>query len=236
MADETGRLLLDRPVWHALAGPHARFAHMHGMARRFIPDIGPLAAPRDYDEAGLAALAALVPADAALFTMEAVSHPAPPRVAMERREGVQMIAEAPAKARSRALPDRETLLPLGTAEAADMLALARLTEPGPFGMRTGELGRFWGVKREGRLIAMAGERLRLPGFSEVSGVCTHPDFRGHGFARALMLKVMAQIRDRNETPFLTSYAHNAGAIALYESIGFRVRREMTISVLTREEG
>lgn len=219
---------LDRPVWHALRGPHARFALGSDAAVRFIADIGPLAAARDFGEAGLAALAALVPERGALFTMEAVVHPPPPGIMIERREALQMVSEAWAKA-----PHDDRLFPLGPHDATEMFALASLTEPGPFGLRTGELGQFWGVKVDGRLVAMAGERLRVPGFSEVSGVCTHPDHRGRGYARALMLRVMEQIGRRNEMPFLTSYADNSGAIALYEGIGFRTRREMTISVLTR---
>lgn len=219
---------LDRPVWHALNGPNARFALGNDVAMRFIPDIGPLAAAQDFGETALKALAALVPAQGALFTMEAAAHPPPPSIVIERREALQMVAVTWSKE-----PHDDRLLPLGASDATEMLALASLTEPGPFGLRTGELGQFWGVKAEGRLVAMAGERLRVPGFSEVSAVCTHPDHRGRGYARALMLRVMEQIAGRDETPFLTTYAHNSSAIRLYEAIGFHTRREMTISVLTR---
>ena len=220
---------LDRPVWHALTGPHARFALGGGLARRFHPAIGPLSAAAQDDDVGMRALAALVPADEALFTLQALRHGELPGIATERREALQMIADM-----SRMQPETDgEMTRLTSADAEDMLALATLTEPGPFGIRTGELGQFWGVKAKGKLVAMAGERLRLDGYTEVSGVCVHPAFRGRGHARALMLRVMRQIADRGETPFLTAYAHNKGAIALYESIGFRTRREMVISVLRR---
>jgi predicted GNAT family acetyltransferase len=117
-----------------------------------------------------------------------------------------------------------------------MFALANLTRPGPFCERTHRLGDFVGVKVDGQLVAMAGERLRLPGFTEVSGVCTHPDHRGHGYAAALMSVVAGRIQGWGETPFLHVYAHNTGAIRLYEALGYRVRRVMKMTVLTRNEG
>lgn len=223
--------ILDCPVWHSLNGSHARFAIKLGKARRFHPDIGPLAATESKDDEAIAALAMLMLPDAPLFTMQADPHPAPPGTHAERHVALQMVAASVIEEPSRAID----MVPLGAEDAIQMLELAILTEPGPFGVRTGELGQFWGVRIGGRLVAMAGERLRVEGFSEVSGVCAHPDFRGQGLARALMLRVMAQIRARGETPFLTTYAHNAGAIALYEKIGFRTRREMTISVIRQQD-
>ena len=91
-----------------------------------------------------------------------------------------------------------------------------MTRPGPFRARTHHFGQFWGIRREGQLVAMAGERMRLPGFSEVSGVCTHPDWRGHGFARALSAFVANRIQARGETPFLHAYADNGAAVGLYQ--------------------
>jgi len=100
-----------------------------------------------------------------------------------------------------------------------MLALATLTRPGPFFDRTHQLGDFLGVRIEGQLVAMAGERMKPLGFTEVSVVCTHPDHRGRGYAGALMRLVAARILDHGETPFLHAYASNRGAIALYETRG-----------------
>jgi predicted GNAT family acetyltransferase len=118
-------------------------------------------------------------------------------------------------------------------DAPEMRTLAALTKPGPFASLTHRLGGFIGVKREGRLVAMAGERMRLDGFTEVSGVCTHPDHRGRGYAGALMRTVASRMLARGETPFLHSYADNATAIALYESLGFRTRAAINMAVLVR---
>jgi predicted GNAT family acetyltransferase len=122
---------------------------------------------------------------------------------------------------------------LGDADAPDMLALAQLTEPGPFLAHTHMMGTFHGVRVDGRLVAMAGERMRAPGFTELSGVCTHPDFRGRGFARQLSAVVAADIQARGETPFLHAWRDNHPAIALYASLGFRLRAEVDVAVLER---
>jgi predicted GNAT family acetyltransferase len=115
-----------------------------------------------------------------------------------------------------------------------MFDLARLTQPGPFFGRTHRLGDFVGVKTAaGRLAALAGERMRLPGFTEVSGVCTHPDHRGHGYAAALTSLVAGRIEARGETPFLHVFAHNTGAIRIYEALGYRIRCEMKLTLLGR---
>ena len=121
---------------------------------------------------------------------------------------------------------------LGEGDAAEMLALATLTQPGPFRARTHELSQFWGVRGDdGRLLAMAGERLKLDGMSEVSGVCTHPDARGRGLARMLSAHVASEIVRRGEAPFLHAYAGNAAAIRLYEALGFELRREVEAVVV-----
>jgi predicted GNAT family acetyltransferase len=128
------------------------------------------------------------------------------------------------------------LLPLGEQDAGEMLALASLTEPGPFFARTHRLGGFVGVKQGGKLVAMAGERMKPPGYTEVSGVCTHPDYRGRGYAAGLMRVVGRAILARGDLPFLHVYASNTGAIALYHGLGFTLRRTMMMTVLRRAPG
>ena len=200
-----------------------------GSARRFAPDIGPLAAARDGSAESLAALEALVPGDGALILLEGEDAAIVPATGVSRTaRGVQMVARDLKAVRSAA-----AIEPLSDADAAEMLALARLTEPGPFAARTHTLGQFLGVRDGGRLVAMAGERMKPEGFAEVSGVCVHPDNRGRGYAAALSALVAAQIEARGETPFLHAYADNAGAIRLYESLGFVVRCSMTVAVLER---
>ncbi len=125
---------------------------------------------------------------------------------------------------------------MGAGDASDMLALALLTQPGPFEAETWRMGRFFGVRRAGRLAAMAGQRMHPPGFVELSGVCTHPDFRGEGLATRLTNHVTRAILDTGETPFLHAWADNTGAIALYEKLGYRLRCEMNVAVFERARG
>lgn len=131
---------------------------------------------------------------------------------------------------------RAGIVRLGEPDAAEMLALATLTEPGPFLRHTHRMGSFFGIRVGGRLAAMAGERFRFPGCTEVSGVCTHPDFRGHGFARRLSRHVAAAIAARGETAFLHAWKSNVAAISLYETLGFQWRCEVNVAVVERESG
>ena len=104
-----------------------------------------------------------------------------------------------------------------------MLELTALTKPGPFGSRTHELGTYLGIRCEGQLVAMAGERLKVPGYTEVSAVCTHPEHTGKGYARVLMTEIMRSIGERGETPFLHVRLDNVRAVEIYERLGFRTR-------------
>ncbi|MBO9577000.1 MAG: GNAT family N-acetyltransferase [Sphingobium sp.] len=220
---------LDRPVWHALTGLQARHAVGGPLALRFHPEIGPLAAAASDDEPGLLALAALLPEEGGLATVHARPHPLPPGAMLDQaRPAVQMIADS--------APDpfdHPDIRPLGHRDAAEMHELALLTEPGPFAARTHELGQFWGIRAEGRLIAMAGERMRLPGLGEVSAVCVRPDARGRGLGMLMTRKAMSHIAAQGLQPFLHCYADNAAAIELYRRLGFRIRSEMVISRIRR---
>ncbi|HWM61014.1 MAG TPA: GNAT family N-acetyltransferase [Rhizomicrobium sp.] len=218
--------VLDRPVWNALTTRQASFARGGGHALRFDPQVGLFAATRDGSAEGVLPL---IPSGGGVALVE-IGEMAPPPGALVMQRAVleQMIAPAitPGKAKFE-------IVPLGDGDAAEMLALATLTEPGPFFRRTHQLGDFIGVKQNGKLVAMAGERMKPQGFTEVSGVCTHPEHRGRGYAGGLMRIVAQRILARGETPFLHVYAHNAGAIALYEALGFHRRTAMHMTVLAR---
>jgi ribosomal protein S18 acetylase RimI-like enzyme len=220
---------LDRPAWHALTSLQACHAVGNDAAVRFHPQIGPIAAARRHDGAGLAALAALVPDDGILATIEAQPHALPPGMGAEKiADLVQLTAPGPV-----APYEHPLVVPLGPADAPEMLALATLTEPGPFALRTHELGPFWGIRIDGRLAAMAGERMHLPGFGEVSAVCVHPDFRGQGLAEIVTRRAMARVASAGLTPFLHAYADNDAALGLYRKLGFAVRHVMTVMMFRR---
>ncbi|KQX17997.1 MULTISPECIES: GNAT family N-acetyltransferase [unclassified Sphingomonas] len=220
---------LDRPIWDALGHRHAGFALGDMRARRYRADISPFAAARDASPEALAALAALLPTEGGIVLLEAGTIAVPPGAVVEKQaSGVQMVAGA-------LEPDGpdDRVVTLTDADAPEMLALATLTEPGPFLANTHMFGGFIGVRIDGRLAAMAGERLKPQGHCEVSGVCTHPEFRGRGLAGLLSRIVANRIAARGETPFLHAYATNTGAIRLYEALGFRIRTEVSVLVLRR---
>ena len=143
---------------------------------------------------------------------------------------LQMVAEKPAGSTS---SNGFELLELGPADSPEMLALTALTKPGPFGTRTHELGTYIGLREKGKLVAMAGERLKVPGYTEISAVCTHPEHNGKGYAGLLMTEIMRRIRDRGETAFLHVRQDNARAITLYERLGFQARKLLHFAVLRK---
>lgn len=221
---------LDRPVWHALATRQAALARGDAQARRLAADYGPLAAAADRTPAAQAALLALIPPDGELWLVETADFPVPAGTVVRNSALChQMIL---AGTRPAAAPGF-VIEPLGEADGSEMHALASLTEPGPFAEHTHRFGGFLGVRHGGRLVAMAGERLKPEGFAEVSGVCTHPDHRGQGYAAGLMRAVMAAIVARGETPFLHVYAANTHAVSLYETLGFTIRSTLTKTVIAR---
>lgn len=223
---------LDRPVWATLVS-QPQLAEGSERAKRCRRDINLFASARDDEPASLAALAGLVHPGETVYVLQVPAIPTPTGLTLARAaRGVQMVATRPLTADEAAGPDE--LVTLGDADAPEMLALAQLTQPGPFLARTHTMGRFIGVRIEGRLAAMAGERLRLPGHVEVSGVSTHPDFRGRGLARRLSAAVARHLQAQGQQPFLHAWTTNTAAIRLYEGLGFALRSEVNVSVLQRE--
>lgn len=218
---------LDRPVWNALTARQVALAVGNAQARRYRPEINLFAAARDRSEESIAALGDLLPADDAIGLVERGAFPSIPGTRIVKQAVVnQMVATASPGVEHEFAP-----LVLGDADAAEMLALATLTEPGPFFAKTHLMGHFIGVRDGGKLVAMAGQRMRVPGFTEVSAVCTHPDFRGRGYAGKLMRVLIDRIVREGDAAFLHVYPDNVGAIALYEALGFRLRASLGFTVL-----
>jgi len=219
---------LDRPVWSALTSSQAQLAVATGAAVRIDPAYGPFAAACDAsDEAQAALIATLRGPDDCIGVVEREAWPTPSGTrVLGGGDLVQMVLERLADA-----PDDPRVVPLGENDVLEMAELALATEPGPWSSGTHRYGQFYGIRIGGRLAAMAGERMRVPGFVEVSGVCTWPEFRGQGLAAALIRRVARGLIAHGDTPFLHSYAANVRAIALYESLGFRTRAGMTFTIL-----
>ena len=222
---------LDRPVWTMLTGRQAHLAEGDARALRIDRGYGVFGVAADTGAGAQAALAALIPDAGELWIVEGERWPVPARAREVKRAVLaQMVADgAPPKPRAGDPP----IVALDEAHAAEMAALADHAKLGPWGPATHRYGPFFGIREDGRLLAMAGQRILVPGMAEVSGVATWEDCRGRGLARALIGHVMREMAARGETPFLHSYADNAGAIGLYESLGFRIRREVHVLVIAR---
>lgn len=224
---------LDNVIWQALTTRQASFAECCGTARRFVREVTSLSALEAPNDEGYDALAELVGAGGAAAVF--LDHDYEPRAGWERIGGAPLVQMVCANGRGSTFAPESSaeIVELGRADSPEMVALTELTKPGPFGTRTHELGYYVGIRQEGKLVAMAGERLKVPGHTEVSAVCTHQDYLGRGYAGALMTEVMRGIQTRGETPFLHVRADNARAIALYERLGFRIRYRGYYAVLRK---
>jgi GNAT superfamily N-acetyltransferase len=231
-ADET---LLDNPILNALLTDHSLLAMAQGHARRYPALIGPLAGAPDQSKASYDALRDLAGPGGmiGLFLHDPPSLPANWSLF---RGGtlMQMICHTPNLAALRALDPSGSLRRLKSTDVPAMMELAKLTEPGPFRERTFELGNFYGIFSGDRLLAMAGQRTRMPGFVEVSAVCTHPDARGRGFAAVVMREVMRDIAAEGRTSFLHAFDDNP-AVHLYKKLGFTHRRSFHLAIIRNGE-
>jgi ribosomal protein S18 acetylase RimI-like enzyme len=220
---------LDNIFWNCLDGPHRHFSTGTDRARRYAPGFSPIVGFPDPHAPDFAALRPFC-SPGEQFYCDAWSGPAPQgwRIDVEATmfrlvwDGRPGPADDPA-------PDG---VALGAEHVDQAVALAMLTRPGPFGPRTIELGDYFGIFDDGRLVAMAGERMAAAGHREISGVCTHPDFQGRGLARRLMLKLVRHQLARGETPFLHAMSANRRAHDLYLGMGFRDWCETVVRVVS----
>lgn len=227
---DSDEALLDRPIWSALTTRQKHLAEGGPQALRYPVDMTPFADMVDMSAASFAALGDLLSSSqvAALFTPEPVEIPAGFKVVLADT-GEQMIgspADSP-------LRDAE-IVTLGAADVPAMMALTELTKPGPFALRTHELGTFLGIRAGGELVAMTGERMKPGNFTEMTAVCVHPAYRGRGYAQALLAAVARQIEARGEIPFLHVFSNNVSAIALYQRQGMRIRRRLHVTAVMKQ--
>jgi ribosomal protein S18 acetylase RimI-like enzyme len=225
----TDEALLDNPAYASLCGAHARFAQVRGRVRRYPADVAPFLgmpfppSPQDWRDAA----ELVAPGDYAAVPYSGAALPDAWR-AVAAFDLVQMIGERVSGA------DCVEAIPLSAADVPEMMELGARTEPGPFLTRTIELGDYLGIRSAGALVAMAGERFQLDGWTEISAVCTSPEHRGQGLASQLVGALIARIQLRSQRVFLHVLRTNTGAIRLYEELGFRVRQTATITVVTHE--
>jgi len=216
---------LDNPVWHALVGPHAKFAVGQALARHYPRDIAPFSAVAEATDAAYADLAADLPSGLEARLFRPFDEPALAGwETLSARPIIQMVAD------DIAIPQaalRDDLTVLGIDDTEDMLELAGIAKPGPFGPRTALLGRFIGYRERGRLLAMGGERFRLPGFVELSAISVHPDARGAGLGSAITLHLARLALARGENPFLHVFPDNP-AVVLYRRLSFRERTRLWV--------
>jgi predicted GNAT family acetyltransferase len=224
--------ILDNPIWTALTTRQANFAEGDELARRYPAEVTALGGLKQHTAAAFASLARTTKSEVvALFCFDPITIPHGWKT-IHTSNLVQMICATPNPVTD---PNASLVEELTVQDSDEMVALTKLTNPGPFGKRTHELGLYLGIRQQGRLASMAGERQRLPGYTEVSAVCTHPDFQGRGYARILMWAVMLKIFERGEIPFLHVREDNLGAIRVYEKLGFKTRAIFPFFVLRHEE-
>ncbi len=236
---------LDNPIWWSTQGHQASLAETRGRAARFLPEVSPFAGfegpPTPVDWADLATLTGPGGSAAVVTTEDDELVPPDGWTVPWSSSGVQMVGRPNGPGRpAPGSPDRpdDEVVPLAADDVPDMLALVAVARPGPFLSRTIEFGGYVGVRRDGQLVAMAGQRMRPPGFAEISAVATHPDHRRQGLAEVLIGAVASAIVARGEAPFLHVAGGNTNAIRLYETLGFTARRTVRFTVLesTRDTG
>jgi len=221
---------LDRPIWSALTTRQRALAEGGARALRYPVAVTPFADMVDMTPESFAALGTMMSGSeiAVLFTPDAVTAPAAFKTVLAET-GEQMIG-TPVES---AITGVETVR-LGADDVPAMMALTELTKPGPFSARTHELGTFLGIRIDGELVAMAGERMKPDSYTEMTAVCVHPSHRGRGYAQLLLGAISRQIVARGEIPFLHVFSSNASAIALYRRQGMEIRRSLHVTVLQKQ--
>jgi ribosomal protein S18 acetylase RimI-like enzyme len=221
--------LLANPIWHSLSTCHSDLAKGNQLAKRYPEDVSPLSGIPEQSTECWEALRDIVPfGEQCVLFLNEPANPSRGLEVVKQFRIEQMVCESPGRLTSSGYKIEK----LGENDVHEMMSLAALTEPGPFQRRTIQLGGYVGIRDGGRLVAMAGRRTAIPGYREVSAVCTHPTYRGRGHAGTLVCAVMEGITADGDLPYLHVRQDNIGAIRLYRRLGFRITRTLDCTILT----
>jgi len=225
--------ILDNMIWNALTTGNNDIAVINGDVGYYLPDIAPFAGMKDFNDANLKKLHEFIPADrsVAISALDKINHDENKWKLIQPMDVTQMVYEHTVNTFT--TQNSPLIVPLSDEHIPQLIELTSLTRPGPFLQQTIRFKNYFGILIEGRLAAMAGQRMHPTPYMEVSAVCTHPDFRGMGYAKALMLHVMKIILDNSFTPFLHVLSNNSNAIELYKTIGFRTRKQIFVDMIRR---
>jgi ribosomal protein S18 acetylase RimI-like enzyme len=225
--------ILDNMIWNAITTGNNDIAIINRDVGCYLPDIAPFAGMKVFNDANLKKLYEFIPANrsVAISSLDKMDHDESRWKLVQSMDVSQMVYEHPVHTFT--TKNSSLIVPLAEEHVPQMLELTALTRPGPFLQQTIRFKNYFGIFIEGRLAAMTGQRMHPIPYMEVSAVCTHPDFRGMGYAKALMLHVMKIILDNSFTPFLHVLSNNTNAIEVYKTIGFQARKQIFVDVIRR---
>jgi len=225
--------ILDNMIWNAITTGNNDIAVINGDVGCYLPDIAPFAGMKDFNDTNLKKLYEFIPANrsVAISSIHKMDHDESSWKLLQPMDVTQMVYEP--SVNTFTTKNSSLIVPLSEEHVPQMLELTALTRPGPFLQQTIRFKNYFGVFIEGRLAAMTGQRMHPIPYMEVSAVCTHPDFRGKGYAKALMLHVMKIILDNSFTHFLHVLSNNTNAIELYKTNGFQTRKQIFVDVIRR---
>lgn len=225
--------ILDNMIWNAITTGNNDIAIINGDVGCYLPDIAPFAGMKNFNDANLKKLYEFIPADrsVAISSLTKMDHDESRWKLLQPMDVTQMVYEH--SVNTFTTKNSPLIAPLSEEHIPQMMELTALTRPGPFLKQTIRFKNYFGIFIEGRLAAMTGQRMHPKPYMEVSAVCTHPDFRGMGYAKALMLHVMKIILENSFTPFLHVLSNNINAIELYKTIGFQTREQIFVDVIRR---
>jgi ribosomal protein S18 acetylase RimI-like enzyme len=225
--------ILDNMIWNAITTGNNDIAIVNGDVGCYLPDIAPFAGMKNFNDANLKKLYEFIPTNrsVAISSLNKMDHDESRWKLLQPMDVTQMVYEH--SVNTFTTKNSSLIVPLSEEHVPQMMELTALTRPGPFLQQTIRFKNYFGIFIEGRLAAMSGQRMHPLPYMEVSAVCTHPDFRGMGYAKTLMLHVMKIILDNSFTPFLHVLSNNTNAIELYKTIGFQTREQIFVDVIRR---